>query len=104
MISLSRINFISEILRAVYDKDLTEFVCCGEFVYATYLHDNKILNHSILINTENGRIIKLNIFDGSTKLPASLNDLNKFGEIESSQLLESICCISYNLNKTPLLN
>lgn len=104
MISLSTINFISEILRAVYDKDLTEFVCCAEFVYATYLHDNKILNHSILINTENGRIIKSNIFDGSTKLPASLNDLNKFGEIESSQLLESICCICYNLNKTPLLN
>jgi hypothetical protein len=71
MISLSTINFISEILRAVYDKDLTEFVCCGEFVYATYLQNNKILNHSILINTENGRIIKSNIFDGSTKLPAS---------------------------------
>jgi hypothetical protein len=104
MISLSTINFISEILRAVYDKDLTEFVCCAEFVYATYLHDNKILNHSILINTENGRIIKSNKFDGSTKLPASLNDLNKFGEMESSQLLESICCICYNLNKTPLLN
>ena len=76
----------------------TKNTTVAEIVYANYTSVNKILNHSILLNTEYGYISKSIVFDLSHKIPNNIAKLDESFEVSKALLLDTICCVCYCVN------